>query len=260
MTVSITGASNLAVTARKACAAYHDLSGPNPLSDILWVCDDTPILAGGVPDVETIFAAVRAGVSEIRVSCPVVISSQVPSGFTARCEREWPLFTFICSPENVRVDHALDDFVNQSRIICGLRQDQPESDSVMRRLRCLFAPFTEEIVFVSPETAEMVKHALNGFLALSVAYANELNIACSRTGADMADVTTALRSDPRIGQKAYLRAGGPYGQHLEREVYNLNDIVGGNLPLIHALRESNERQKSAPVEPWNGRTSFDAPT
>ena len=85
----------------------------------------------------------------------------------------------------------------------------------------------------------MVKHALNGFLAISVCYANELGDICANVGADMADVTRGLHSDPRIGPRAYLRAGEAYtGGTLGRDV-TLTTVGDG--PLIAAIKPSNDR-------------------
>jgi UDPglucose 6-dehydrogenase len=104
----------------------------------------------------------------------------------------------------------------------------------------LFAPFAAELLWMSPESAEMVKHALNGFLAISVCYANELGDICADVGADMNDVTRGLRSDPRIGTKAYLRAGEAYtGGTLGRDVVTLATVGTG--PLIAAIKPSNDR-------------------
>jgi len=60
---------------------------------------------------------------------------------------------------------------------------------------------------MSVESAEMVKHSLNAFLALSITFTNELATIAERVGADASDIEKALRSDPRIGPYAYVKAG-----------------------------------------------------
>ena len=212
MTVYVIGEGPLAEATRKACYTNFNLGIGR--ADVVWLCSDAPIFA--------------------EQDSLVLVSWPVPPGTMKLYEAKYPNHTFSYSPENVRLAHAEQDFNNQERIICGVRKPDP-------RLDALFAPFTKNLLYVSIETAEMVKHALNGFLAVSAAYANELGQLCKKTGADMNHVTHALRTDPRIGMRAYLEAGRPYGSHLEREIGNLLSI--GETPLIAAAKRSNDEAK-----------------
>lgn len=220
MKVDVFGVSPLAQAVRKCCDK-HFISGR--ILDVIWICDVE--LLEDLSDVESLSLS---GLLMVVVSCPV------KPGTMAELEEKYPRLTFAYAPENVRLAHAEEDFLHQDRIICGVRKPDP-------RLDALFAPFTKNLLYTSIETAEMVKHALNGFLAVSVAYANELGQMCKKTGADMNHVTHALRTDPRIGMKAYLEAGRPYGSHLEREINNLLSI--GETPLISAAKRSNDEAK-----------------
>jgi UDPglucose 6-dehydrogenase len=93
----------------------------------------------------------------------------------------------------------------------------------------------------------MVKHALNSFLALSVAYINEIAALSETVGADAQEVAAGLKSDPRIGARAYLGPGGPFaGGTLARDVVTLSKLgAAQNLPiaLIPAIKESNDRHR-----------------
>lgn len=100
------------------------------------------------------------------------------------------------------------------------------------------APFSRTLVWMDTESAEMVKTSLNGFLAMSITYANEIETMCREVGANAAAVMEALKRDPRIGEKAYITPGPPYGPHLAREIWNLNQIA--QLPLISAIKKSHE--------------------
>jgi UDPglucose 6-dehydrogenase len=80
-------------------------------------------------------------------------------------------------------------------------------DSIRPKLESLFAPFTNNIVWMSVESAEMTKHAINAFLATSVTFANELARLCEAVGADAKEVERGLKSEGRIGPKAYLAPG-----------------------------------------------------
>ena len=156
-----------------------------------------------------------------------VISTPLPVGTCAALEEQYPDKTFVVVPENVRAAYAGKDFESQDRIIVGAREHDD-------RIVALLAPFTKRVLWMSPESAEMVKHALNGFLAVQVAYGNEIGRLCELVGADANDVVRGLRSDARIGDNAYLVPGSPPGPHLQREVARLLDIGAG--PLVAAAR------------------------
>jgi UDPglucose 6-dehydrogenase len=97
------------------------------------------------------------------------------------------------------------------------------------------------------ESAEMVKHALNSFLALSVAYINEIAVLAETVGADAQEVAAGLKSEPRIGPRAYLSPGGPFaGGTLARDVVTLTRLGAARhlpLALIPAIKESNDRHR-----------------
>ena len=94
------------------------------------------------------------------------------------------------------------------------------------------------------ESAEMVKHALNSFLALSITFINEIARLCEHTGADAKEVSAGLKSEPRIGPKAYLGPGGPFaGGTLARDVVTLTKLAAANgekISVIPAIKQSND--------------------
>jgi UDPglucose 6-dehydrogenase len=108
----------------------------------------------------------------------------------------------------------------------------------------LFAPFTSQIIFMRTESAEMVKHALNSFLALSITFINEIARLCEHTGADAKEVSVGLKSEARIGPKAYLGPGGPFaGGTLARDVVTLSKLAEANgekISVIPAIKQSND--------------------
>lgn len=235
LTVNILGTGTLGNAVRECCGPFHNVVPYIHYLDFLWVCHDTPILPNHQPDGDWLFAEMEKSIPLVCPEAHILVSSQVPPGFMARLQTRWPSRIFAYSPENIRAAHAYHDFRKQPRIFVGT-----DNQADKELLYCLLHPFTESLQFVTIPTAEMIKHALNGFLALSVAYGNEIGRLCSITGADRDDVARGLMSDPRIGTKAYLKPGGPYGSHLQREVYNLNQIAAGSMPLLAAIHASNE--------------------
>ena len=147
-----------------------------------------------------------------------------------------------CSPENLRLGKAIDAFEKADRVVVGIR-----SDAKKELLAALFAPFTGQVIFMRTESAEMVKHALNAYLALSISFINEVGRLCELTGADAKEVSAGLKSDVRIGPKAYLQAGGAFaGGTLARDVVTLTKLAemrGETLAVIPAIKVSNDHHR-----------------
>jgi UDPglucose 6-dehydrogenase len=167
----------------------------------------------------------------------------VPVGFTAQLERDWrrtdPSLQFACTPENLRLGQAIQVFRHPERVVLGTGEGVDRE-----RLVKLFKPFSEQIEWMSPSSAEMTKHALNGFLALSVSFTNELARICERVGADATEVERGLRSEPRIGKRAYVSPGPPIaGGTLLRDIGFLSGLAaerGLESPVIDAVQVSNQ--------------------
>jgi UDPglucose 6-dehydrogenase len=166
-----------------------------------------------------------------------MISSQVPVGFCARLEKEFPEHSFIIQPENIRRATADIDFVWQERMVVGRRS--LDHDLLIRKVLSCFAA---TILWMSPESAEMTKHALNGWLALGIAYANEIADLCEAVGADKDDVYKGWTSDARVGRQP-LRYGPPFtGGTLGRDVRVMEEIEDSeyNAPIVNTIRFSNK--------------------
>lgn len=187
----------------------------------LWICQDIETDKDGVPDLVYTGAVVHE-VLELDPNPDVVVSTQLPVGTCALLEHDNPHRRFAIIPENFRTTQAIPTI---DRLIIGTR-----SLELLVMIRdALFPP----MLHVSPESAEMVKHGINGFLALSVQYAHELAQLAETHGADPSEVAAGLMSDSRIGSKAYLKPSGGPGLHLTREVHTLSALGGG--PLIDTL-------------------------
>jgi UDPglucose 6-dehydrogenase len=241
MKIAVTGNDSLAQAASICCRRHFDLlATPSPSADVLWVCHDTPIGPDNRPDVDFVVARIREELAKIDPTVLVLVSSQIPVGTTWKLEKEFPQFTFAHSPENIRVANAVADFENQSRVVVGMRSI---SDVDRRLLTRLFDPFTDNLIFTDPETAEMAKTALNCYLAMSIAYINEIARVCAAVGADANVVSMALRTDARVSPKAPLRPGAPFGGgHLERELFTVNEVAracGLSVPILEHIAESN---------------------
>ena len=181
----------------------------------------------------------------LKENCLVLISSQLPVGTTRQLQQLCKTksnITFAYSPENLKLGKAIEAFKKPDRIIVGY-----DSDPDKLKIAQLFQPFSTNIIWMSIESAEMTKHALNAFLATSVVFINELAVLCERVGADAREVEQGLKSDTRIGNKAYLKPGQAIaGGTLARDVNFLTQTgqkYGIRTPLFNAILESNHAHK-----------------
>jgi UDPglucose 6-dehydrogenase len=180
----------------------------------------------------------------------VVVSSQLPVGTTARLERHAAgagrHLRFAYSPENLRLGRALDAFLRPARVVVGVRGAEDRG-----ALEPLFAGITDEIVWMTVESAEMTKHALNAFLATTVAFTNEIATVCEQVGADAREVEQGLRSEPRVGPRAYVSPGAAFaGGTLARDVTFLGELGRTHrrpTPLLDAVLASNGQHRAWPL-------------
>lgn len=217
-------------------------------AEVLWVAYDTPVNEDDVADIDSVIGRIEQTLPHLRKACVVLISSQLPIGSVRRLESlaatRWPEkeLRFACSPENLRLGKALEVFLKPDRIVVGFRgrADRELLESLLR-------PITERIEWMSVESAEMTKHAINAFLAASVTFANEIASLCEVTGADAREVERGLKTEARIGPKAYLSPGSAFsGGTLARDVEFLRAVGAGHSltsPLLGAIRASNDRHK-----------------
>lgn len=208
-------------------------------ADVLWICYDTPVNDGDESDVAYVLERARLALPHLPSGVLVLISSQLPVGSCALLEKEFPQLHFACSPENLRLGKAIDAFEKADRAVVGIRTGAKRA-----LLEELFKPFAAQVQFMRTESAEMVKHALNSFLAVSITFINEIARLCEHVGADAKEVAAGLKSEPRIGRRAYLGPGGPFaGGTLARDVVTLSKLGatrGETLSLIPAIKDSND--------------------
>jgi UDPglucose 6-dehydrogenase len=176
-------------------------------ADAVWITFDTPVDEEDRADAEWVIAQSHASLLDARHEALVIVSSQLPVGSTARLAERLARdgrddLRLVCVPENLRLGEALSTFRSPDRFVAGVRT-QSDRD----RLAPLLGRFSEEIQWMGVESAEMTKHAINAFLATSVAFINEIGSLSEAVGADASEVSRGLQSDRRIGPRAYLSPG-----------------------------------------------------
>ncbi len=220
-------------------------------ADVVWVTYDTPVDGKDKADVSFVEKSILKIFPCLPQEAAVLISSQVPVGFTGSIEK---LFAqthsgksacFAYSPENLRLGKAIEAFKLPGRIVVGTRREKDRF-----RFLPLLNRLCNTVIWMSTESAEMTKHAINAFLATSVTFANEIAILCEKTGADTNEVELGLKSEERIGYKAYLSPGAAFaGGTLARDVAFLTGVgreTGQATYLLEAVRTSNDHHKNWP--------------
>ena len=213
-------------------------------AELIWICYDTPVSDDDRPDVASVLERTTRFLTAFSGAAVVAVSSQLPAGSVAELERRLRggRLSFAAVPENLRLGSAIAYFRSPDRFVVGVREARAKA--VIERA---IGSFANDIVWMSVESAEMTKHAINAFLATSVTFANELAAVCERAGADARSVERGLKSDVRIGPKAYVRAGEAFaGGTLARDLAFLATIGDREqlaLQQLRATAASNERHR-----------------
>ena len=207
-------------------------------AEVVWVTFDTPVNKEDRADIDYIENKILEIAPYIKDQTRLIISSQIMVGFTERLERilvsKYSKKIYIAySPENLQLGNALERFLYPDRIIIGTHPDERDV------FKPVFASISNQLIWMSIPSAEMVKHAINTYLAMSICFSNELARVCSYVGALSGDVEFGLTSDARIGSKYGMRSGNAYsGGTLGRDVKFLNRAAGYS-PLLSSIEESN---------------------
>jgi UDPglucose 6-dehydrogenase len=213
--------------------------------EIFWLAYDTPVDENDVADVDFVLQQFQRTMPYLNSEALVIVSSQLPVGTTRKLKKilnesiPGNRVRFASQPENLRLGRALDSFLQAERFIIGT-----ESSALEPLLEELFLPFNTPLVWMSIESAEMTKHAINAFLAASITFMNEISNICESVGADAKAVESGLRTDSRIGMKAYVSPGlGFSGGTLARDVKfleSLEDRARQGKTLLSSLIPSNQ--------------------
>jgi UDPglucose 6-dehydrogenase len=168
----------------------------------------------GHADLSYIYAAAKSIAEKAAKPLVIINKSTVPVGTGDEVEeivksaRPDLQFDIVSNPEFLREGAAIKDFMAPDRIVVGV-----ESEHAQKVLAEIYAPFAQKyypILYVNRRTSELTKYAANSFLALKLAYINEVAELCEVVGADIKGVSKGIGLDPRIGEK-FLNAGPGYG-------------------------------------------------
>jgi UDPglucose 6-dehydrogenase len=234
--------------------------------DAIFICVGTPPKENGEADLSAIDHVARQIATEARTPKLVIEKSTVPArtglelrrALTAYSRNNASAFRVVSNPEFLREGTAVFDFLHPDRIVVGV-----EDEGSARDMREIYRPILERsfrcpvhngtcppgkavnLLVTTINSAELIKHASNSFLALKISYSNVIADLCEKIGADVEEVTHAMGLDPRIGGQ-FLRAGLGFGgfcfpKDLQAFVH-LAGTVGVDFDILKAAERVNKQR------------------
>ena len=186
------------------------------LSDIIFICVDTPIGSKGEPDLSNFLNVRDSLLKHFNSDKIIVIKSTVPLGTNKKLADYCNKYTFnknymikVCSnPEFLKEGDAVNDFMKPDRIVIGC--DDQKIALIIRKLYKNLKISKKKFISMSPQSAELTKYASNSFLATKISFVNEISRVADHIGADMHQIKEGMGNDKRIGHD-FLNAGLGYG-------------------------------------------------
>ena len=233
--------------------------------DAIFICVGTPPRPDGSADLSAIDHVAQQIAAEARSPKLVVEKSTVPARTGIELQRALSSysrgnggFRVASNPEFLREGTAVEDFFHPDRIVVGV-----EDPAAAEQLREIYRPILEhqftcpvhngkcpdthkaEFLVTTINSAELIKHASNSFLALKISYANAVADLCEKLGANVEEVTHAMGLDPRIGTQ-FLKAGLGFGGFcFPKDIQafiSLAATVGVDFEILKAAERVNKQR------------------
>ncbi|MEI6782970.1 MAG: UDP-glucose/GDP-mannose dehydrogenase family protein [Verrucomicrobiota bacterium] len=149
-------------------------------------------------------------------------------------------FDVVSNPEFLREGFAVEDLMRPDRIVVGVRSQRPVS-----ALKDIYSPFNAPIIFTDINSAELIKHASNSFLALKISYINAISVLCEATGANVQEVAAGMGMDERIGRRFLQASLGFGGSCFPKDLsafVKIAEQVGYDFRLLKEVQQINAGQ------------------
>ncbi len=211
-------------------------------ADIVFLCVPTPQGDDGSADLSYIQQAATQIADVLKPGAVVVNKSTVPVGSTLAVERVLRRddVHVVSNPEFLREGTAVHDFLHPDRVVIG-SADRAAAERVAE----LYASIDTPIHITDPASAETIKYAANGFLAMKISFVNAVAAMCEAVGADVAAVVEGIGSDARIGRQ-FLRPGPGWGGSCfpkdSRALVKIAEDHGYNFTMMRGVIDVNDEQ------------------
>lgn len=216
-------------------------------SDVIFIAVPTPPQPDGSVDLsfmESVSREIAQSMTGYKIvvdksTVPVKTGDKVAETIKRYCKTKVD-FDVVSNPEFLREGFAVDDFMKPDRIVVGVRSPRP-----VPAIKSLFEPFKAPVIVTDINSAELIKHAANSFLALKISYINAISVICEATGANVQEVANGMGMDTRIGRR-FLDAGlGFGGSCFPKDLsafIKISEQVGYDFRLLKEVQRINADQ------------------
>jgi len=216
-------------------------------SDIIFIAVPTPPMPDGSVDLSFI-AGVARDIAEAMTSYKIVVDkSTVPvktgekvAETISRYGKARVEFDVVSNPEFLREGFAVEDFMRPDRVVVGVQSQRP-----VAAMREVYAPYGAPIIFTDINSAELIKHAANSFLAMKISYVNALSVICEAAGANVQEVANGIGMDARIGRRfldASLGFGGSCFPKDLSAFVKIAETLGYDFRMLREVQRVNAEQ------------------
>lgn len=214
----------------------------------IFIAVGTPPTVDGAPDLshlENVSRHIARCMSDYRViveksTVPVKTSERVRMTIEKNIKRGIE-FDVASNPEFLREGNAIEDALSPDRIVIGV-----SSERARRVMEEIYAPFDAPLIFTDINSAELIKHASNSFLALKISFINAVARVCELSGANVEEVARGMGMDRRIGPH-FLKAGLGYGgscfpKDIEAFI-SISKFLGYDFDLLKEVQKINQMMR-----------------
>ena len=181
-------------------------------SDVVFIAVPTPPQPDGSVDlsfIEGVAREIAAAMTSYKIvvdksTVPVKTGDKVAETIKRYCKARVD-FDVVSNPEFLREGFAVEDLMKPDRVVIGVRSQRP-----VAAMKEVYTPFNAPIIVTDINSAELIKHAANSFLALKISYINAVSVICEASGANVQEVANGMGMDARIGRR-FLDAGLGFG-------------------------------------------------
>ena len=216
-------------------------------SDVIFIAVPTPPQVDGAVDlsfIEKVAREIAGAMTSYKIvvdksTVPVKTGDKVAETIKRYCKARVE-FDVVSNPEFLREGFAVEDLMKPDRVVVGLRSQRP-----VAAMREIFQPFNAPIIFTDINSAELIKHASNSFLALKISYINAISVVCEATGANVQEVANGMGMDARIGRRfldASLGFGGSCFPKDLSAFVKIAEQVGYDFGLLKEVQKINAAQ------------------
>ncbi|MDX1953774.1 MAG: UDP-glucose/GDP-mannose dehydrogenase family protein, partial [Verrucomicrobiota bacterium] len=216
-------------------------------SDIIFIAVPTPPLPDGGVDLSFIEGVARdiAGcmtsykIVVDKSTVPVKTGDKVSETIKRYCKAKVEV-DVVSNPEFLREGSAVEDLMKPDRIVIGVRSQRP-----VQAMKEVYTPFNAPIIVTDINSAELIKHAANSFLALKISYINAISILCEASGANVQEVANGIGMDERIGRRfldASLGFGGSCFPKDLSAFIKISEQLGYDFSLLKEVQRINAGQ------------------